>query len=59
MEVKARGGKIIAIASEGDKEIAKKVDSVLYIPRCNHFLMPILLSIPLQLCLSYSGIERK
>ena len=58
MEVKARGGKIIAIASEGDKEIAKKVDSVLYIPRCNHFLMPILLSIPLQLLAYHIAVLR-
>jgi glucosamine--fructose-6-phosphate aminotransferase (isomerizing) len=58
MEVKARGGKIIAIASEGDKEIAKKVDSVLYIPRCNHFLTPILLSIPLQLLAYHVAVLR-
>jgi len=58
MEVKARGGKIIAIASEGNKEIATKVDNVLYIPKCNHILTPILLSIPLQLLAYHIAVLR-
>ncbi len=58
MEVKARGGKIIAIASEGNREIATKVDNVLYIPKCNHILTPILLSIPLQLLAYHIAVLR-
>jgi glucosamine--fructose-6-phosphate aminotransferase (isomerizing) len=58
MEVKARGGKIIAVASEGNREIATKVDNVLYIPKCNHILTPILLSIPLQLLAYHIAVLR-
>ncbi|MFA6027882.1 MAG: glutamine--fructose-6-phosphate transaminase (isomerizing) [Patescibacteria group bacterium] len=48
-EVKARGGKIIAIATEGDKEIKKLVDDVIYIPKTLEMLTPMLTVIPLQL----------
>lgn len=48
-EVKARGGKVIAIASEGDNTIQKKVDHVFYIPNTLEMLIPILSVIPLQL----------
>ncbi|MBI3752715.1 MAG: glutamine--fructose-6-phosphate transaminase (isomerizing) [Deltaproteobacteria bacterium] len=48
-EVKARGGKIIAIVSEGDSEAAKKADEAIIIPTASHHLSPILLTVPLQL----------
>ncbi len=48
-EVRARGGKVIAIASEQNSEIAKLVDHVLYIPETIDALVPILAVIPLQL----------
>lgn len=48
-EVKARGGIVIALATEGDSDIAPKVDQVIYIPEMNLYLTPILLTIPLQL----------
>ena len=48
-EVKARSGPVIAIATEGDREIGTMVDDVIYVPRTADFLMPILTSIPLQL----------
>ena len=51
-EVKARGGKIIAITTEGNQEIAGKADHVIYVPKTHDFLSPILTVIPLQL-LSY------
>ncbi|MBL7996508.1 glutamine--fructose-6-phosphate transaminase (isomerizing), partial [bacterium] len=51
-EVKARGGKIIAITTEGNNEINEKADHVIYIPKTHDFLSPILAVIPLQL-LSY------
>ena len=46
---KARGGKVIAIATSGDKEIAKIADDVIYIPETLEMLTPILAVIPLQL----------
>lgn len=51
-EVRARNGKIIVLATEGDKEIKKKSDHVIYIPKTLDELTPILNTIPLQL-LSY------
>ncbi len=51
-EVKARKGPVIAVATEGDGEVAKKVDDVIYIPDTLYCLEPLLTVIPLQL-LSY------
>jgi glucosamine--fructose-6-phosphate aminotransferase (isomerizing) len=52
-EVRAREGKIIALASPSDQEIVKKVDDVITIPETLPSLTPILLSIPLQLLAYY------
>jgi len=49
LEVEARGGVIVALASEGDKEISKIVDHVIYVPKTLDILTPILNTIPLQL----------
>ncbi len=48
-EVKARGGKVIAVATENDRDIEKKADHVIFIPPVREFLAPILTIIPLQL----------
>ncbi len=48
-EVIARGGRVIAICSAGDREIADKAEVTLEIPKDNDDLAPILLSVPLQL----------
>jgi len=48
-EVRARHGKIIAIASEGDQDIVNYADHVIYIPRVHNMLAPLLTVIPLQL----------
>ena len=48
-EVNARGGSVIAIASEGDKDIEKYVRHVIYIPKTIPMLSPLLSVIPLQL----------
>jgi len=48
-EVKARDTLVIAIATEGDKEITDIVDRVFYIPKTLDILYPILSVIPLQL----------
>ncbi|MEI7498173.1 MAG: glutamine--fructose-6-phosphate transaminase (isomerizing) [Candidatus Falkowbacteria bacterium] len=49
LEIKARNGKIIAIATEGDNDIAKIADEVIFIPKTLEMLTPILSVIPLQL----------
>ncbi|MBI2558592.1 glutamine--fructose-6-phosphate transaminase (isomerizing) [Candidatus Woesearchaeota archaeon] len=48
-EVKARGGIVIAIATEGDKEIPKKADHTIFIPKTLYTLSSILAVVPLQL----------
>ena len=59
MEVKARKGIVIAIATEGNKDIASKVDEVIYIPYASEFISPILAVIPLQLLAYYIAVEKK
>ena len=57
-EVRARKGKIIAVATEGDTHVAQKADHVLYIPRTMGPLTPLLSVIPLQLLSYYVAVER-
>ncbi|TNE55400.1 MAG: glutamine--fructose-6-phosphate transaminase (isomerizing) [Bacteroidetes bacterium] len=51
-EVKARKGRIIAIVTEGDRQVKELADHVIEIPETNQYLVPLLATIPLQL-LSY------
>ncbi len=48
-EVRARDGQVIAIASEGDAEIAEKAQEVIAIPDLGEYLTTVLATIPLQL----------
>ena len=48
-EVKARDGKIIAVAYDGDEEIKKYSNHVMYVPYVNKMLSPLLMVIPLQI----------
>ncbi|MBU2461420.1 glutamine--fructose-6-phosphate transaminase (isomerizing) [bacterium] len=48
-EIKARKGKIIAVATEGDREIQDVADDVIYIPETLEMLTPIFSVVPLQL----------
>ncbi len=57
-EVRARRGRVIAIATEGDEDIRRVSDHVVYIPRTIEMLTPILTIIPLQLLAYYIAIMR-
>ena len=58
-EIKARKGPIIAIAQEGDKDIGKIADDVIYTPKISiEMLNPILAVVPLQLFAYYMGVLR-
>ncbi len=57
-EIKARSGKIIAIASQGDRAIKELVNDVIYIPKTLEPLNPILTLVPLQLFAYYMGVLR-
>ncbi len=57
-EVKARDGRVIAIASEDDREIAGKADHVFRLPRTSELLLPILTALPLQILAYHAAVLR-
>ena len=57
-EVKARGGKVIALINEGDTEIERLADATFTIPVTLDSLTPILTIIPLQLLSYYVAVSR-
>lgn len=57
-QVKARGGNILAIVTEGDGEICKIADHVLEVPEMPECLTPIITSIPMQLLAYYIAINK-
>lgn len=57
-ELKARSGKVIAVATEGNFAIARVADHVLYVPQTLEILSPILTTIPLQLFAYYMAKKR-
>lgn len=48
-EVRSRKGRVIAIANEGDQEVSRLAEHVIYIPQASGPIMPLLTVIPLQL----------
>jgi glucosamine--fructose-6-phosphate aminotransferase (isomerizing) len=57
-EVKARSGIVIAVANEDDGEIGKLADRVITIPAVSPLLMPIVMSVPLQLLAYHIAVLR-
>ncbi len=57
-EVKARKGRVICIANEGDEKIAQYADHVIYIPTTSQALTPLLTVIPLQLLAYHIAVLR-
>lgn len=57
-EVKARGAHVIAVAKEGNREVEKVADRVIYIPDTLDLLTPVLTVIPLQLFAYYIAVAR-
>jgi len=57
-EVRARGGRVIAVVTEGDTTITPLVDHVITIPETMDMLTPILASVPLQLLAYYVAVRR-
>jgi glutamine---fructose-6-phosphate transaminase (isomerizing) len=57
-EVRARGGKVIAIVTEGDTEIARLAEQTFSLPATHDLLTPILASVPLQLFSYYVAVLR-
>ena len=56
-EIKARNGKVIAITTQGNEEIKSLVDDIIYIPKVNEVLSPILSVIPVQIFAYYMAVS--
>jgi len=56
-EVKSRQGRIIAVAAEGDKQVAEIADDLIEIPRVSAGFYPFLMVVPLQLLAYYCAVE--
>jgi glucosamine--fructose-6-phosphate aminotransferase (isomerizing) len=57
-EVKARGGPVIAVATEGDEEVAARADEVVYVPNVPEYLQPLVTAVPLQLLAYHIALLR-
>jgi hypothetical protein len=57
-QVKARGGIVIAVATEGDEAIRRKADHVLYVPETAPLLTPVLTVLQMQLLAYHVAIRR-
>lgn len=57
-EVKARGGKIIAVMARGDEHVRRSADYCIEVPVITECLMPIVVSIPLQLMAYYIAVYK-
>ena len=57
-EVKARGGKIIAVASQGDENIKQHADHLITVPDAREPLQPMLTVVPLQLLAYHAAVLR-
>ena len=57
-EVRARGGRIIAIASQGDTRLENLAEEVFYVPGTHPLLSPLLTTIPLQLIAYHAALAR-
>lgn len=57
-EIRARKGKIIAIASRGDEKIKEQTKEVIYIPKCSELFSPLLVALPLQLIAYHIAVKR-
>ena len=57
-EVRARGGHVIAVATEGDDQIARCAEHVFFVPDCPVPLQPLLTVVPLQLLAYHAAVAR-
>ncbi len=57
-EIRARGGKVIAITTDGNTDTRRLTSDVLYVPETHEALLPVLTTIPLQLFAYYVAKER-
>jgi glucosamine--fructose-6-phosphate aminotransferase (isomerizing) len=58
-EIKARSGPVIAIACEGDEDVAALADDVIYVPEVPDYLQPLVAVVPLQLLAYHIALLRE
>jgi glucosamine--fructose-6-phosphate aminotransferase (isomerizing) len=57
-EIRARKGKVIAIATQGDHSIENHAHDCIFVPPTHNLLTPLLVALPLQLLAYYIAVER-
>ncbi|GMU82796.1 MAG: glutamine--fructose-6-phosphate aminotransferase [isomerizing] [Planctomycetota bacterium] len=57
-EVRSRGGRVIAVATEGDKDIQHLAEHVLFVPDVPELLQPLVTVVPLQLLAYHAAVLR-
>ncbi|MDP6403465.1 MAG: glutamine--fructose-6-phosphate transaminase (isomerizing) [SAR202 cluster bacterium] len=57
-EVKARGGRVLAVATEGDTDVLSRADDVIYIPQASSMVTPMLMAVPMQLLAYQIAVRR-
>ncbi len=57
-EIRARGGPVIAVIGEDDREVSKLADEVIHVPACEPYLQPMVNIIPLQLLAYHIAVAR-
>jgi glucosamine--fructose-6-phosphate aminotransferase (isomerizing) len=57
-EIRARKGRIIAIATRGDRAIKEQTKEIIYIPQCEEIFSPLLVALPLQLIAYHIAVKR-
>ena len=57
-EVRSRGGRVIAVATEGDTHIGRLAEEVLFVPQVSEMLQPLVTVVPLQLLAYHAALLR-
>jgi glucosamine--fructose-6-phosphate aminotransferase (isomerizing) len=57
-EIKARSGKLVALATRGNTAIKAHVPEVIFVPKCDEFFSPLLVALPLQMLAYYIAVAR-
>ena len=57
-EVKSRNGRILAVVTEGDKQVKEIADNIIEVPRTLNALVPLLSVVPLQLLAYYVAVDK-
>ena len=57
-EARARGARVVAVATEGDPSIGDLADDLVFIPKASALITPMLMAVPMQLLAYYVAVRR-